>query len=255
MFYIPQIDRKNLKENYHSSDSYDRFIENKKRMPHDWFYNKFDLNYEFNEIGYRSPRLESLADKEFFVVFGCSNTEGIGLRVEDTYSYILSQKLKLPYLNFGRGGASINFIFQANTLFCNFFKKLPKFVIIQWPEPERYAAWDKDLHPHLITSQNYNSIPNPNIIRLYEARLLSNHNTIKENFFNIMATQLLWKKAGCGYIDFSICQKNIFDIYFEKNDVKWFDYDEPNLNLLARDLLHPGIQKNLEIANNLLHFI
>jgi hypothetical protein len=65
------------------------------------------VKYEFNDYGYRSPYdYKSLLDVDKIVCIGCSFTEGIGLDIEETWPYLLSQHIGLPYINLGKAGGS-----------------------------------------------------------------------------------------------------------------------------------------------------
>lgn len=65
------------------------------------------VKYEFNDYGYRSPYdYKSLLDTDKIVCIGCSFTEGIGLDIEETWPYLLSQYIGLPYINLGKAGGS-----------------------------------------------------------------------------------------------------------------------------------------------------
>jgi hypothetical protein len=69
------------------------------------------VKYKFNDYGYRSSYdYKSLMDSNKIICIGCSFTEGIGLDIEETWPYLLSQKIGLPYLNLGIAGGSDGYV-------------------------------------------------------------------------------------------------------------------------------------------------
>jgi hypothetical protein len=69
-------------------------------QPNDWEYRTKQIRYKYNSLGHRSCELHELP-KDYLLFAGCSFTEGIGLKLEDTYSHIVSQQLGLGYYNLG----------------------------------------------------------------------------------------------------------------------------------------------------------
>jgi hypothetical protein len=69
------------------------------------------VKYQFNDYGYRSQYdYKSLLDTDKIICIGCSFTEGIGLDIEETWPYLLSQKIGLPYFNLGKAGGSDGYV-------------------------------------------------------------------------------------------------------------------------------------------------
>lgn len=69
------------------------------------------VEYQFNDYGYRCPYdYKSLLDTDKIVCIGCSFTEGIGLDIEQTWPYLLSQHIGLPYINLGKAGGSDGYV-------------------------------------------------------------------------------------------------------------------------------------------------
>lgn len=69
------------------------------------------VDYKFNDFGYRASfNYESLLDTEKIICIGCSFTEGVGLDETETWPYLLSQKIGLPYLNLGVAGGSDGYV-------------------------------------------------------------------------------------------------------------------------------------------------
>lgn len=69
------------------------------------------IKYQFNDYGYRSSfNYEELLDSKKIVCIGCSFTEGVGLFEEETWPYLLSKKIGLPYINLGLAGGSQGYV-------------------------------------------------------------------------------------------------------------------------------------------------
>ena len=60
------------------------------------------VEYKFNDFGYRASfDYKDLLKKPKIVCIGCSFTEGVGLYEEETWPFLLSQKMGLPFFNLG----------------------------------------------------------------------------------------------------------------------------------------------------------
>lgn len=56
-----------------------------------------DISYEWNKFGYRYQEPKK---KRVIAFIGCGLTIGLGLPVEESYPYIISKELGIPYVNF-----------------------------------------------------------------------------------------------------------------------------------------------------------
>jgi hypothetical protein len=72
---------------------------------------------------------------------GDSFTVGIGIPLEQSYSYRVSQHLNIDYVNAGIGGTSTDMVINNFVYFMNRCPKNPKFVAINWPEIARTFYW------------------------------------------------------------------------------------------------------------------
>ena len=94
-------------------------------------YTKDEITYSFNNQGYRCDEFSD--ESEFPVLFmGCSFTEGIGLPLNEVWSYHLHNDIVketgkiIPYWSLGKGGTSIDY---AARCFYEYGPKLkPKYV-------------------------------------------------------------------------------------------------------------------------------
>lgn len=62
----------------------------------------YDVGYKHNSYGYRCNEFGN----QKIMFLGCSNTYGMGLKLEHTWPHILSKKLNADYINLARGGDS-----------------------------------------------------------------------------------------------------------------------------------------------------
>ena len=65
----------------------------------------------------------------YILVIGCSQTEGIGLKIEDTYPYLLSKNLNCDYYNLGICGTGIDVLNYNLVTWFTKIKKPPKLLI------------------------------------------------------------------------------------------------------------------------------
>jgi hypothetical protein len=128
---------KEHKVNFSGSDTAERFIANLKLQPEDWYYRNNPISYSRNKNGHRCKDIEDIDLDNYILFSGCSHTEGIGLRLEDSYAYLLSNKLNMDYYNLAVGGTGTDAVnYNIATWFAK-VKKPPKLVIVQWPHHVR----------------------------------------------------------------------------------------------------------------------
>jgi DNA polymerase III alpha subunit len=53
-------------------------------------------------------KIEDIDLNNYILFIGCSHTEGIGLELQTTYPYLVSEELKCDYYNLGLGGTGID---------------------------------------------------------------------------------------------------------------------------------------------------
>lgn len=69
------------------------------------------IDYKFNDYGYRASfNYEDLLDTKKIICIGCSFTEGVGLDETETWPYLLSKKIGLPYINLGIASGSQGYV-------------------------------------------------------------------------------------------------------------------------------------------------
>ncbi len=88
----------------------------------------YDVPYVHNSYGYRCNEF----DNQKIMFLGCSNTYGMGLSIEDTWPYILAEKLGMDYINLAKGGDSAQAqIIKAFQFFKEFYN--PEYIVAVLP--------------------------------------------------------------------------------------------------------------------------
>jgi len=201
---------KNLKTNY------DKLLE------YGWIDKQF--TYKFNNLGFRCEDFKSNTDIMFL---GCSFTKGIGLPLEDTWAYKVSNRLNMSYANLAMGGSSSDAAFR---MCLGYIKRLnPKICIYLEPPGVRFEFISNN-HFEAISIRQHNL--EPGIIKLLWRD--DDHSDITKTK-NTLAIQQL-------------CDLN--NVKFIK-----FNADEINQDDKARDLAHPGVEANDIFSNKVIERI
>lgn len=127
--------------NFSGSDSRELYHKNLKLQPDDWYYRTASVSYVRNSNGHRCKEIKDIDLNNYILFAGCSHSEGIGLELENTYPYLLSNKLKCDYYNLSVGGTGIDILnYNLVTWFAK-IKQPPKLLIVQWPDPVRVTVY------------------------------------------------------------------------------------------------------------------
>lgn len=122
---------------FFGADKENLFVENCKRMPEDWYYKHNKIHYTFNQHGHRSIEIKDLNFDNYILFLGDSHTEGIGLELEKTYPYLVSQKLNIPYYNMGMGGTGVDAMSYNLSIWLSKYPK-PKFIFLYYSDMTRF---------------------------------------------------------------------------------------------------------------------
>jgi hypothetical protein len=229
---------KGLRLDFCSSDTEEKFSVNLETQPEDWYYRTTAIEYKYNDNGHRSKEIKDVDFDNYILFTGCSHTEGIGLELEKTYPYKLSNLLNVDYYNMAVEGTGIDVV-EYNTLtwFAKFTKK-PKLVIIQWPDHSRF----------LSQYQGYeNFIPNgtwakdPDLEKFIAASEMSGFYNARKN----ISYRLIHKVLDVPIVGVYMSSLASYDA--TSVSVRRFDK--------ARDMQHSGILTNEDIANRLYRHI
>lgn len=219
---------------YWDSDSdQEKFERTLKDMPMDWYFRTAEISYKLNSLGHRSKEIEELDLDNYILTIGCSHTEGVGMPLEKTYSYLLSKKLKCDYYNLAIGGTGMDVVLHNLTIWFLTVPKPPKAVIIQWPDITRTLTGTA-----------------PDILR---PRGLWENNKAYEAFVNLAINIDFFKAKKV--LAHALIQSMIKvpTVYFGIHRVLPFNEDtivEPIVDH-ARDLVHPGVKSHELFAESI----
>jgi hypothetical protein len=125
--------------NFYTGNLHDLHVPNSVRNTYHTDLSKRN-KYIFNEFGYRKSNTEM---KQGYRVYtcGCSNTFGVGLNVEETWSFQMCSKLEtklnhpVALYNFSQGGASNDYI--AKTLLMQASHAQPDLIVAMFTHMDR----------------------------------------------------------------------------------------------------------------------
>lgn len=201
------------------------FIHNLEKQPHEWYYRNCNITYKINNLGHRCKNIDDINLDNYILFTGCSHTEGIGLELEKTFPYITANDLGIDYYNLALGGTGIDVMTHNLMMWIHTVKKLPKALIIMWPQTTRYTLLQKD--PSLL------SLELPSTI---------NANSKK---FMVMGEQLnFFETVQCMSEKIINAAYTCKTIHLESGILQQGDK--------ARDLCHAGIQSNRAVADQLV---
>ena len=213
------------------ADTEDRFKDHmsrpdKRKILFDNLWNSRTINYTFNKDGFRSEEfIDSINDSIVFL--GCSLTMGIGMALEDSWTYKVARSFKLRRYNLGIGGGSADTCFRLAHHWVPILK--PKYVVMLIPPPGRFEV----LKSNGISQYSVQSTE-LHIVNFIQEWISSSANTKLNYTKNILAISAICKDLNIPFF--------VKDIRDTGNE-----FVDPN-NEWARDLMHPGIQWNESVS-------
>jgi hypothetical protein len=205
-------------------------INNREQLEkYNWLDRQF--TYKFNSHGFRS---EEFTDDDSIMFFGCSNTVGIGLPLEDTWAYQVAKKLDLKCFNLAIGATGPDTAFRLANHYVPQIK--PKIVVYAEPHPSRFSLFGID-EVYQFTTHNIISSKHGKTKKFesfYQHWILNDENIKLNSIKHRLAIQ-------------AICQQyNIKFVFAESYSELYCDID------LARDLMHAGVKSNKIFAELIL---
>lgn len=209
-------------------DSPELFSTNQQKKSKFWHYNSKEIVYNVNSNGYRTKDWKDIDWKESIVIFGCSNTVGIGLAEDETISSQLSLLCQRPVINMGVPASSIEFSFYNSVILSECYPT-PYAVVQLWTTIDRCIHF-QDLH-----AENC-GIWKPD--NSYFKEFIKNefHPVMQAKFISL-ASKNLWKDR-CKYYSASFFDHTSY--YLECDYIKSDNQ--------ARDDLHPGRNSAKQMA-------
>ena len=252
------------------TDSEEDYEKNLKKQPSDWLYRNYNISYKYNDWGYRTKEISDI-DENYFISFGCSYTEGIGLAQKDIWPTLLSNQMGIDCFNLAHGGSGWDIQFHNTYKLVPYLKKinkLPKFVVYQWPDYFRRSFWheqyeEENMEP-IKTYVDYGLIDcnnteyNIDIQKMdqqwYCKRYLMDTGESRINCLSYFETvNNMWNLLNIPCYNVSFYDDD-FLLEFRKN-VNYPMFSIDHNSDLARDLAHPGIESHKITSKQIYHII
>ncbi len=191
---------------------------------------KDNVSYTFNSDGFRSEEFTYEPD-DSVLFLGCSLTAGIGIDLENTWTYKVASSFGLRHYNLGIGSGSSDTCFR---LAHHWIPKLrPKYVMMLTPSHTRKEVLMGNEIVNCMANMTY--VPDGKIKDFYTYWLMHPANAEMNHLKNVMGVQ-------------SICDSTRVPLV------------EINSNILAmsrmvtagRDLMHPGREWNERVAQTFM---
>lgn len=223
------------------TDSEERYLESIKTQPNDWYYKDRSFTYSYNEYGHRSKNISDIDLDNYILFTGCSHTEGVGLELEKTYPYLVSQGLGCDYYNLGLGGTGIDVIEHNLVQWFLSVKKKPKHLFIQWPDHSRFTSKNNNpAYSDLLEQGTWAPVGSAT------SKFIINAETTGFNFARRdIYKRLVMEVSQCPITTIGATSNIPYDtdsIYLFKKD-------------LARDLSHYGNNSHQHLADDILNSI
>jgi hypothetical protein len=221
---------------YYGNDNIKLYSHNLKNMPSDWYYKDKNITYKLNSLGHRCNEIDDINFDDYILYTGDSFSLGVGLELETTFPFLISNQLSKPYYNLGLGGTGLDVMFyNLNTWLLKYPK--PKMVVIYYTHYNRVLI--KELEHDFFNSFNANS-------NVEEHKKLIFYGDVSGYFITRFllykqTIDLFTKKFDIPF--YHICFTNDYEV-IPNNGIKVFDFLDT-----ARDLLHAGIESHKSIAN------
>lgn len=188
----------------------------------DWIWHNRKVVYNINKHGYRMNKdLDNVDFDNYIAFFGCSNTVGIGLPLEETFAYQIADKCGMDYVNAAASGGSCDFVVKNFVSMIEAAPVPPKIVVINWPEISRTLYWYKNSMLFFYPAM---AIDGPGHRYWNDAfkRFISEDSNLKNHFAHIRKTVVaICKLANIKLFE---CSNNI---YPQVNSIVWPSEQEP----------------------------
>lgn len=230
---------KESKSSWMQGDNQEKFEKSKRVMGKKWKYCKKPVTYTVNKHGFRCPDWDQIDWKNSIVLFGCSCTYGIGLSDEETISAHLQKLSNRPVINLGVPGGSNSLMIQNATNLLHFFEA-PYAVANLWSTSDRFQYFQKDSPHHAGPwDGKHRSVDNVQKLWQYTYEYPAHEQGL--NYYEIKIGKWLWQDRS-KYSAISFFPSTLTSTHLEKQFV---------IDNQARDLVHPGENNAIEVANYL----
>ena len=209
-------------------DSYEEFKKILKKSPPDWIYRTKKITFNHNSLGFREKELDLVDWNNSIVILGCSHVYGDSIAEEDTAARVLEKQISMPVVNLGVCGGSVELAFY-NSLVLYKMGVMPKAIIQNWTELDRYANFKQDTKTSQITSSHVD-----------KRKYISQVDWSIKSLFYRLAFNAIWENKTF-----------IYECSFFKHTASKFDIDLNKYVDFGRDNSHPGIISNKLLADKI----
>jgi hypothetical protein len=182
-----------------------------------------------------------------FITAGCSHTSAVGIDINQSYTQLLANDLKMLGVNLGRPGGNHQVVIHNLTMWLR--NNRPEFVIVQWPYPFRKLVW----RDQQIAVLNIHDGQNP----LFDVMLRYG----EENFYSEWIQSILTITTLCGVMNIPCVHWSLYEIadeyhrILQDNDIVLHSNDENstrwNQDHAARDQQHHSEKCHAQWAQKL----
>jgi hypothetical protein len=244
LIQTPHIGMSSVTTEYAHTDNEELYLKNKKRFGKSWYYYDNPIKYNINSMGYRMPEFDKINWDNYILFLGCSFTVGIGLHLENTFPYIVSKKLNCDYVNGAIGGSSPDFAVNNLIHFLNRAEKLPKSVVITWPDTSRTMYWGPGGFP-VFKLPNLNNAGT--FVNSYKEFLLSSSNMFTKFKYNVETVKLICSSANIKLVETAL-NKSLHTEYH--NSIKIWNLPD---NITDVSKIHSVKARDIRIEDDVSH--
>jgi hypothetical protein len=215
-------------------DSQKMYEDNLKSQPDNWYYRTNKVYYNFNSKGYRAKEFDQIDWNNSIVLFGCSNTLGIGLEESNTIASKIELKTGIPTINMGISGASMFRSFNDSLILAeNNYK--PKAVVNIWTQHMRTTLYRKR---DILNIGLWNQDSAEGLGKLW---FKDETNPKVHSLFIKMAAKQVWQTKA-----------KYFECSFFESTANLLSCPVLDIVDSSRDLMHPGIDSADKAADNII---
>lgn len=220
---------------FYGGDEKINYEKNLIEMPEDWIYRDYPIKYKYNKHGHRCKNMTEIDMYNYVLFTGCSHTEGIGLKLEDSFPYLISKSLNCDYYNLSLAASGIDVLMHNLLIWFSKFKYKPRCVFIQWPDHSRFLTL-KDGFTNLVPCGSWTQETSAKKFIV---------NAEQSGFFN-------FRKHIIHSLITNVIDVPIVSIHYSALQT----YDSTGLYLkkidYARDRIHTGIKSHIEFSQAVL---
>jgi hypothetical protein len=205
------------------------------------------FNYKYNNYGFRCDDFTDYNQHKYRILFlGCSDTEGLGLPLKESWAYKLLHRInedfnqKIPYWNISMAGSGLDQQVRALYQLNDILK--PHIIIALFPDSSR-----REIYNGLYYFKN---IKTPNKKKEYDNVFFDNRLILYQLGKNLSFLKLLAEKNNTKIIANAMCSiDHYYEEYFKHYDFYRYETDYYSCKIdYSRDLRHLGKKSNTKFA-------